>query len=222
MIRNVALEDISDGSLYTENDMVRIDTMNCSGCKQVCCRGMGRTIVLDPYDMCQLTAGLGETFEQLLGKYIELNIVDGCILPNLKMDSETDACLFLDRDNLCKIHHYRPGICRMFPLGRYWEDKSHFKYILQKDECNKEHPAKIKIKKWLALENMDDYNTFVISWHQYLSDVRACVPELSEEQLKTLNMYNLKTFYITPYSSCGQFYSEFENRIVQSVAMFGL
>ena len=41
MIRNCSLEDISDGKLYTENDMVKADTNNCAGCKSVCCHGMG-------------------------------------------------------------------------------------------------------------------------------------------------------------------------------------
>ena len=50
MLRDVGLEDISDGRLYRENDMVKTDTNSCQGCKKICCIGMGRTIVLDPYD----------------------------------------------------------------------------------------------------------------------------------------------------------------------------
>ena len=48
MLRDVGLEDISDGRLYRENDMVKTDTNSCQGCKKICCIGMGRTIVLDP------------------------------------------------------------------------------------------------------------------------------------------------------------------------------
>ena len=47
MLRDVGLEDISDGRLYRENDMVKTDTNSCQGCKKICCIGMGRTIVLD-------------------------------------------------------------------------------------------------------------------------------------------------------------------------------
>ena len=50
MLRNVSLEDISDGRLYTENDLVRVDTNSCKGCQTVCCQNMGSTIVIDPYD----------------------------------------------------------------------------------------------------------------------------------------------------------------------------
>ena len=44
MLRDVGLEDISDGRLYRENDMVKTDTNSCQGCKKICCIGMGRTI----------------------------------------------------------------------------------------------------------------------------------------------------------------------------------
>ena len=84
MIRNIGLEDIYDGRLYSENDLVRTDTNNCSGCKKICCIGMGKTIVLDPYDCFRLTSGTGKAFEALVNDNIELNVVDGCILPILR------------------------------------------------------------------------------------------------------------------------------------------
>ena len=47
MIRNIDMKDISDGNLYTANDMVKADCQDCKGCS-ACCRGMGDSIVLDP------------------------------------------------------------------------------------------------------------------------------------------------------------------------------
>ena len=111
------------------------------------CQNMGSTIVIDPYDCYKLTTGLGKTFEQLTMNELELNVVDGIIMPNLKMQKSDGRCAFLREDNLCNIHTIRPGICRMFPLGRYWEDETHFKYIVQKGECNKDNLSKIKLKK---------------------------------------------------------------------------
>ena len=175
MIRNIGLEDISDGRLYSENDLVRTDTNNCSGCKKICCIGMGKTIVLDPYDCFRLTSGTGKAFEALVNDNIELNVVDGCILPNIKMQDKTNACSFLNTDNMCSIHGYRPGICRMFPLGRYWEDDEHFHYILQKGECNKDNLTKIKVKKWLGISDTERYNDYIIRWHKYLKKDRKSV-----------------------------------------------
>ena len=111
MKRQVSLEEISDGRLYGKNDMVRAGCGGCRGCS-ACCSGMGNSIILDPLDVFRLTLGLGLPFEALLEDKIELNVVDGVILPNLKMSAESETCAFLDKAGRCSIHALRPGICR--------------------------------------------------------------------------------------------------------------
>lgn len=167
MIRNCSLEEISDGKLYSENDMVKADTNQCQGCNSVCCHGMGDSIVLDPYDICRLTRQLQMPFESLVEKHLALNVVDGVILPNLKMAGENETCTFLNEQQRCRIHGARPGICRLFPLGRYWQDDTHFQYILQKDECHKHNLTKIKVKKWLDTPDLEAYNAFLVTWHAF-------------------------------------------------------
>ena len=95
MEREVSLEEISDGKLYGTNDMVRADSGGCEGCF-ACCRGMGSSIILDPLDMFRLTVNLGMTQEQLLAGPLELNVVDGIILPNIRMTGRDEACSFLN------------------------------------------------------------------------------------------------------------------------------
>ena len=48
------------------------------------------------------------------------------------------------------------------------------------------------------------------------------MPGLTQEQIRTLNMYNLKTFYIKPYKSEETFFDEAAERIESSEDMFGL
>ena len=118
MKRQVTMEEISDGKLYTSNDLVKADCGDCEGC-HACCTGMGSSIVLDPLDIVRICRGTGAAFETLLAGKIELNVVDGIILPNLKMAGAEDGCGFLTEEGRCGIHPFRPGICRLFPLGRY-------------------------------------------------------------------------------------------------------
>ena len=220
MLRNVSLEDISDGRMYTENDLVRVDTNSCKGCQTVCCQNMGSTIVIDPYDCYKLTTGLGKTFEQLTMNELELNVVDGIIMP--KSDGR---CAFLREDNLCNIHTIRPGICRMFPLGRYWEDETHFKYIVQKGECNKDNLSKIKLKKWLGIEGLVEYDSYIVRWHEYVKLLQAALPGLSENNVKILNTFNLRVFYMTTYAGCADdkaFYAEFDRRLAMAKEKLGL
>ena len=78
MRRNVDLNEISDGKLYTSNDMVKADCYECQGCS-ACCRGMGKSIILDPIDLFHLKQATGKDFAGLLNQEIELNVVDGMI-----------------------------------------------------------------------------------------------------------------------------------------------
>ena len=84
MEREIDLSEISDGKLYTANDMVKIGCNDCAGCSE-CCRIVGDTIVLDPYDLYQLKQVSGMGFEELMKDKIELRVVEGIVQPNLKM-----------------------------------------------------------------------------------------------------------------------------------------
>ena len=64
MERNVTMAEISDGKLYSRDDMVKAGCDDCRGCS-ACCHGMGNSIVLDPYDVYRLTALRGDTLEHL-------------------------------------------------------------------------------------------------------------------------------------------------------------
>ena len=84
MRREGTLEEISDGKLYTLNDMVKADCQDCKGCSD-CCKGMGDTVVLDPLDIHRMAVNMKKTPERLLAEDVQLSVIDGNILPHLKM-----------------------------------------------------------------------------------------------------------------------------------------
>lgn len=211
MKRNVKMEEISDGKLYTANDLVKADCGDCEGCS-ACCRGMGSSIVLDPLDVYRLTEGLGVRFEQLLVEKIELNVVDGIILPNLKMGGAKECCAFLNEEGRCSIHGIRPGICRLFPLGRFYENGS-FQYFLQIHECKKENRTKVKVKKWIDTPDLKNYEVFVSQWHYFLLDIQEKFLKIEEEKIKSVNMFLIQSFYLEPYNKEEDFYSQFTKRL---------
>ena len=219
MKREIDLKEISDGKLYGANDMVKADCHDCVGCSD-CCKGMGSSIILDPMDIWRITYHKKISFEALLEKYIELNVVDGMVLPNLRLSEREEACAFLNEEGRCSIHPYRPGICRLFPLGRVYEEEG-FRYFLQIHECKKKDKSKIKVKKWLQIDHIAVYEKYIISWHNFLKECEQALEELPEEQKKVLVLYVLKTFYQTPFVSedfYGEYYARLEN-IRQTLGM---
>lgn len=222
MRRNVDLNEISDGKLYTSNDMVKADCYECQGCS-ACCRGMGKSIILDTIDLFHLKQATGKDFAGLLNQEIELNVVDGMILPNLKMDPKTDACPFLDENERCGIHAFRSGICRLFPLGRLYEEEG-FRYFLLTKECKKENRGKVKVKKWLGITNLKAYEQYISDWHQFLLTCEESIGELEKENIQILTTYILRLFYQTPYEAedDGSFYQEFYQRREQVRKTLGI
>lgn len=222
MKRNVDINEISDGRLYSSGDMVKADCHDCEGCSE-CCRGMGSSIILDPMDIWRIQKGIGKGFQALLeeGK-IELNMADGMILPDLKMDTEREACPFLDSRGRCSIHASRPGLCRLFPLGRYYEENG-FKYFIQIHECRKQDRGKIKIKKWLGIPNLKAYENYIMEWHAFLNRCENALETLSEENVRILEMYVLRRFYETAYMAADEngFYEEFSSRLGEVREKFG-
>lgn len=222
MKRNVDLKEISDGRLYSSGDMVRADCRDCEGCSE-CCRGMGSSIILDPMDVWRLQKGIKKGFQALLeeGK-IELNMADGMILPNLKMDAEREACPFLDSQGRCSVHDCRPGLCRLFPLGRYYEENG-FRYFIQIHECRKQDRGKIKIKKWLGIPNLKAYENYILEWHGFLNQCEDALETLNEENVRILELYVLRRFYETAYMAADEngFYEEFSARMEEVKEKFG-
>lgn len=221
MERQVDLKEITDGKLYGLEDMVRADCAGCTGCS-ACCRGMGSSVVLDPFDVHRLVTGTGMSFERLLQSHLELNVVDGVILPNLKMGGESEACAFLNEEGRCTVHAYRPGICRIFPLGRLYEDGS-FQYILQVHECKKGNRSKVKVKKWIDTPDAKRYDRYIARWHYFLKGLQKLAREDEEGTVgKTVSMFVLQRFYLAGYEAEKDFFEQIETRICDAERLFGL
>lgn len=212
MKRNVRLEEISDGRLYGRNDMVKADCHGCRGCHK-CCVGMGHSVILDPYDVYRLQRGLGRDLSGLLEEgAVELHVTDGVILPNMKMAGHEERCAFLDGEGRCSIHAYRPGVCRLFPLGRFYENGD-FRYFLQTGECKASGLTKVKVGKWIDTPDPERNHDFVCRWHYLVNALEEAVAGAEDmERAKRLNLLMLRIFYMEPYGQDG-FYEQFEERL---------
>lgn len=213
MERNVEIDKISDGKRYGANDLVKVGCDDCRGCS-ACCHGMGDSIVLDPMDVYRLEKKLGKTMEEiLLAGNVALRVVDGVILPHLKMTEQSDQCSFLNEEGRCSIHDARPGFCRMFPLGRLYEDGT-FSYFLQVNECPKENKTKVKVRRWLDTPELGKYEAFTTEWHYYLKKKQNAARESEDDAFRQqISMSILKLFYLLPYDGNTDFYTQFAARM---------
>ena len=212
MKRNLTFEEISDGKRYSSGDLAKIGCGDCNGCFE-CCKVTEDTIFLDPYDIYSLSAGLHKSFAELMNGSVGLTVADGVVTPYLKKRESDGACGFLSKEGRCTIHAFRPGFCRLFPLGRIYNDDGSFDYFVQVHECPYPNKTKVKIKSWLSIPSLSRYESFVRTWHEITVNIRDCVaenPALAQEA----NVRMLKIFFETPYDASEDFYAQFEERVV--------
>lgn len=215
MIRNCDLKDISDGRLYDANDMVKAYCNECKGC-HACCEGMGNSIILDPLDVVRLSKATGKGFGELLNKEIELNVVDGLVLPNIKMNN--NSCPFLNGEGRCSIHDNRPGFCRLFPLGRYYENGS-FKYFLQIHECERAGKTKVKVSKWIDTPDIPRYTKYINDWHDFQKEMQELIKKRLEcekdQEANNITVLILNVMYMGIYDVNADFYLQFDERLAK-------
>ena len=205
--------------LMTARDMAKLPCISCEGCGD-CCRGMGDTVHLDPYDIAMLCKNLNCTFEDLLDIRIALHAEQGLAIPHLLMEKGRDCCSFLGSDGRCGIHSFRPGFCRLFPLGRQYDGKG-FQYFIVPGGCDMPGKTKVRIRKWLDIPDLPRYEAFVSSWHYFVRDAQAGLacsqnPELNQQ----INLFILQTFYGIPYDSDRDFYDQFGERLAKASRLF--
>jgi len=89
---------------YYRNDAF---SYQCNCCNR-CCRH--KDIQVNPFELLQIAKALGLTTTQILNQFVQID------KPFLKQKSD-GSCAFLSMQG-CTIHSHRPGVCRIYPLGR--------------------------------------------------------------------------------------------------------
>ncbi len=213
MLREIDLSKVTDNRLYKENDEVIVPCDSCAGCSE-CCRAVGDTIILDPLDIYNLNIATGRSFAEMMEREIEIRLVDGLVLPNIMMDEGSGGCTLLDENGRCTIHKLRPGFCRLFPLGRLYDENGDFRYILQVNECD--HPVKgpVRVSDWLGITELDRYEGFIKEWHAVLKGLTEKADQTDDEKIKKhLSWLPVRVFYEPPYDKKADFYGQFHDRL---------
>ena len=201
------LNEISDGKLYDIEDMVKADTCGCNGCSD-CCKDVGDLVVLTPFDIYEMTTYLNTDFDKLLGDKILLRENNKITLPYLKMQDENKNCSFLDKNGRCTIDLKRPNICRLFPLGRAYQDND-FKYFLQVDNCPKDELKDVKVSQWINIENYNENKKFILEWYKFIKALTFRLKFVRDEkEIAHINEFLLDNFYRVKIDN--DFYKSFE------------
>lgn len=197
--------------LLRSSDMARIATRGCAGCGD-CCTGMGDTIHLDPWDVCFLCAATGKSFSAMMNEEIALHVEQGLILPHLQMRRDSGRCPFLGEDRRCGIYEQRPGICRLFPLGRNFDGEG-MQYFVVEGGCDMPGKSRVQVSRWLGVKDLARYENFVPRWHYFVRRLQERIRQRGDQAYaRELSMRVLRLFYLVPWDP-DAFYEQFSGRL---------
>ncbi len=215
------LEGISDGKLYDIEDYVKADTCGCNEC-YTCCHRVGDLVELTPFDVYEIVNHTKVSFDELLGNKLALQKSNKMMLPYLKMEGETERCSFLNETGRCGIHEHRPNICRLFPLGRVYENDD-FKYFLQVGTCVMPNLKEIKVKEWIGIANYNENKTFILAWYKLLKALHFRLKFVYDKaELEEMNQYVLNTFYRIHINEGEDFYTVFWRVLPEAKERLGI
>ena len=222
MNREINLTEISDGKLYDIDDLVRADASGCGGCS-ACCHGVGDLVQLNPYDTFEISKALQTNFDALMDEHFVLRPKGKLLFPYLKMLGENEKCVFLSDQGRCVIHEHRPGICRLFPLGRVYDDHGDFKYVLLKKACVKPKLEKVKVEKWLGINDYEANKAFILEWYKLNKALEFRMKFVRDSaEIEAINQYLFDVFYRIEAPTVIDFYRYFYKRLPEAKNHLGI
>ena len=75
--------------------------------------------------------------------------------------------------------------------------------------------TKVKVGKWVDTPQLEQYEAYIRKWHSFLETVEKMLSQMPEEQVKNVNLFVLKLFFLKPYEA-GDFYSQFQERMAMA------
>ncbi len=123
-------------------------SFKCQVCS-ACCHN--KAIRIAPYEALRLARNLGLTTTEFFQVYVE----KGGLLLRLKPDG---SCIFLKPEG-CGVHHDRPLVCRLFPLGQILDkdDRERFAVMPLHPDCLGLLGAESTVEAYLESQEVDSY-----------------------------------------------------------------
>lgn len=128
-------------------------------CFNTCC-AMKRLPVL-PYDLLRLRQGLGLKSQEVLERFLELDLdpVSGWPVLRLKLDQEGRCPLVSPAG--CAVYAHRPAACRVYPLARAVAPGPPVKEVFLRQEAPAclgwQEDRPLTVEEWVADQGLEPY-----------------------------------------------------------------
>jgi Fe-S-cluster containining protein len=157
----------SDAVALEPSDLIQL-ACGTAGCSSNCCTN-GPHIILNPYEIALICGAARISYEDLLD-IVETDRVNGFPLVMLPRDP---ACHFWTEKG-CRIYEARPLACRLFPLGRVFENGHSFIVLPDRNRCTGLVPTPARrLIDYLREQNTETQVNMADAWISFVTDIEC-------------------------------------------------
>lgn len=208
------MDNIKKSKLTTES----LFMFHCTMCGE-CCRNRD-DIILNPKDLFNLATGLKMKHEDVVEEYCDRYLGHTSRMPIVRLKSTgfDRHCVFLE-NNGCKVHAFKPGVCAIFPLGRYCEydkegnpeGKEEISYMFTNPPCGDKREIHT-VRSWLKSYGIPENDEFFLKWAKVLETLSISLAKI-EKRLAPEKMEAMRTlvyfFLYLNYDTSKEFMPQF-------------
>ena len=155
----------ADARVLAESDLLQL-TCGAAGCSSTCCKATA-PIILNPYEIARICKASNLSYEDLLD-VLDTDRAKGFPLVMLPRDP---ACHFWTATG-CRIYEARPLACRLFPLGRVFEDGRSHIVLPEVNRCSGLVPAPSKsVAAYLQEQDTALFIEMADRWIEFVSHI---------------------------------------------------
>ena len=155
----------ADTRVLAESDLLQL-TCGATGCSSTCCKATA-PIILNPYEIARICKATGTPYEDLLD-VLDTDRAKGFPLVMLPRDP---ACHFWTATG-CRIYEARPLACRLFPLGRVFENDRSYIVLPEVNRCSGLVPAPAKtVAVYLQEQDTALFIAMADRWIEFVSAI---------------------------------------------------
>lgn len=159
-------------------------TFGCKMCGN-CCRKRSEAIVITGYDLYNIAKANNMEATEALIKFTDCYRGTDSHLPVICLKERLDGSCSLLRKGKCTVQKDKPVVCRLYPLGRFFDGKEH-RYFKQK-ACTGNGET-IKVKDWLeefGIAELDEvgelWAKLLMSAAMYMRSIETKNPTLAKD-----------------------------------------
>ncbi len=136
------------------------------GCSSICCKN-GPPIILNPYEVSTICAQSGMSYED----FLDIAVTDRAEGFPLVMLPRDPVCYFWTESG-CRIYKARPLACRLFPLGRVFQDDRSYFVLPGRNLCSGlANAPRRTVADYLRSQDASLYIKMADRWIEFVSDI---------------------------------------------------